>query len=284
MSEARLTWQQYRLTWQQYSALPGVNWSKLKWMLTSPKHYRWFVEHPTPDSPAFALGRAVHLLVLEPERLSDTYTIWQGDRRAGKLYEKFVSAAKGVGLEVVRNLDLEEAYQVADAVRRHPVAAAVLREGRAERSISWQDPDTNVWCKGRIDWLTTLDVRLQDVGVGGELGATVVCDLKTSRDITTEFLTRSFDRCLYHAQMAFYADGCQADVVVVIVVESVPPYDVRVLQIPIDVLEVGRTIYKRCLRRMVEVVAANDWRGVSSTVEEYTLPRWAELPDTEIEF
>ena len=51
-----------------YHQLPGLNWSRLKYVLESPRAYRHAVDNPPSETPAMAFGTAVHMAVLEPER------------------------------------------------------------------------------------------------------------------------------------------------------------------------------------------------------------------------
>jgi hypothetical protein len=64
------------------------------------------------------------------------------------------------------------ALNMADAVRQHPYAAALLADGKAEQSFWWDDKATGQRCKCRPDWYQ---------------GTTIV-DLKTCQDAIRRFL------------------------------------------------------------------------------------------------
>src|SRR5574341_903199 len=72
------------MTREEYDRIDAVNWTTLKAMRASPKHYRYAAEHATEDTAAMRDGRAVHTAVLEPDRFPLDYAIWAGERRAGK--------------------------------------------------------------------------------------------------------------------------------------------------------------------------------------------------------
>jgi hypothetical protein len=81
---------------------------------------------------AMRLGSLAHCAVLEPDELSKRYAI-APDRRsnAGKAAAAEMSAA---GIEAVSESDMALALNMADAVRQHPYAAALLADGKAEQS------------------------------------------------------------------------------------------------------------------------------------------------------
>src|SRR5690606_20461151 len=51
--------------------------------------------------------------------------------------------------------DYEQSQAMAEALKSHPVAGPIFTEsaGRAEQSLFWQDPETRVVCRARVDHL-----------------------------------------------------------------------------------------------------------------------------------
>jgi hypothetical protein len=82
---------------------------------------------------AMRLGSLAHCAVLEPDELSKRYAI-APDRRsnAGKAAAAEMSAN---GIEAVSEPEMALALNMADAVRQHPYAAALLADGKAEQSF-----------------------------------------------------------------------------------------------------------------------------------------------------
>ncbi|NUR82198.1 MAG: hypothetical protein HOQ21_17440, partial [Dermatophilaceae bacterium] len=90
------------------------------------------------------------------------------------------NAAKGWAAEreaegriVVSAKDVRRAIGVAKAVHAHPLAGAILSEGRPEVTLRWDDPETGVPCRGRVDWLRAnaiVDVKTVGRYGGSELG------------------------------------------------------------------------------------------------------------------
>jgi hypothetical protein len=117
---------------------------------------------------AMRLGSLAHCAVLEPDELSKRYAI-APDRRsnAGKAAAAEMSAN---GIEAVTESDMALALNMADAVRQHPYAAALLADGKAEQSFWWDDKATGQRCKCRPDWYqgtTIVDLKTcQDASAG----------------------------------------------------------------------------------------------------------------------
>jgi hypothetical protein len=244
-----------------YRALPGVNASSLKAMARSPLHYRYGLDHDRPDTPAMAKGRAVHTACLEPDELPRLYTVWEHARR-GKDWAEF--AAVNADKQILTSDEYDDVLACRDAVRGHPVAWRYLRNGFAEQTITWDDPDVGP-CKARIDFIDT--------------GANTIVDLKTSRDISDRSFQRTTHDLLYHVQAAHYVAGMRAVTdedwsFVFIAVESNPPHDVRVGPLTEDALYAGEQERRRLLIRVRECTASGEWPGAYPSESDFDLPGW----------
>lgn len=248
-----------------YSKINAVNWSTLKEMRKSPKHYQHALTHPREDTPAMALGRATHTAVFEPDRFALEYAVWKGERRAGKDWEAFKAAHESE--TILRIDDYKRAIAIRDAVRSHPVASRYLVDGHAEQTITWRDEETGIACKARLDW--------------HRKSPRVLVDLKTANDIEKRKFGQAAARLGYHGQIAFYSDGLassmrsQLDEVVIIAAESDAPYDVAVFRIDADVLYAGRELYRDLLCRVAGCFELGAWPGRYNERESLELPEWA---------
>jgi hypothetical protein len=115
----------------------------------------------------------------------------------------------------------------------------------------------------------------------------VLGDLKTSYSAEQERFGRTAARFEYHAQLAFYLDGLtyatgMRPPVKIIAVESTAPFDVSVFNVGDNEIELGRSHYKRLLRRVVECQEANHWPGRYTEEQELLLPLYA-YPEDERE-
>lgn len=261
-----------------YAAIDAVNFSSLKVMATSAKAYRDALEAPREDTPAMAMGRAVHCAVLEPDEFPLRYALRPDgiDRRTkdGKAaWEAFVAA--NAGRDVLDADEYRRALAIRDAVRGHGPAAARLATGRAEQVIQWTDAETGVACKARADFISTV-------------GRGAIVDLKTTSKLNPRMWPSEVARRFYHAQLAFYIDGAHAAGLgaldaVIIGVESARPYDCGVWTLDEDSLYCGQQTYREWLARLVECRRTNVWPGLYPQEEPLRLPAWAFGDDNEPE-
>jgi len=249
-----------------YASIKAVNWSTLKWMAVSPKHYRWHLEHPEPRKPAYVFGGAVHCLLFEPDKFDSRYAGYDGIRR-GWQWDEW--QAQHPGIESLKPNELDEVQAVVKSIREHPRAAALLDGCRVEEPIQWTDQATGLAMKGRID----------------AIKPQYLLDLKTGRDVIPGRFLRASASYLVHGQLALYQDGAlrlgkiQDDTPpYVISVEKSPPYDVVIYQLTHDALVLGRAVYRSLLNKLMQCQAADWWPGISPDVVPYTIPAYLEGP------
>lgn len=247
-----------------YAAIDAVNWSTLKHMRRSPLHYRHAVDSPRADTTRFALGRAAHTAVLEPDRFLLDYACYKGTIRRGKDWDAFkVQHSTETILKVG---EYKTCLAIRDAVRSHPAAMSYLAAGIPEHSVAWTDADTGLACKGRMDWVSAT--------------RPAIVDIKTTSDVDEHRFGALCARMLYHAQLAFYADGYYASnaerlPVVIIAVEVTAPHDVAVYELDEDAIYAGSEIYRELLVKVASCRAAGSWPGRHQDQATLRLPAWA---------
>lgn len=262
----------------EYNNLPGINWSRLKHYATSPLAYRTALDAPPYDSPALLFGRAVHAAILEPEHFDDRYVIRPdfGDLRSSKNRAARDDWAAGETREILTPDQADGVRHIVRSVSAHAVAGPLLRSSHSrEHVLQWRDAGTGLACKGRID----------AVAETGEL-----ISVKTTRFADPDAFGREFIRRMYHGQTAYYLDGHgRAHSEVVIVAQSVAPHDVWVLDVPNDLVDVGRDLYTRLLEEHAHCEASGTWPGAVPTRCPLPVPMWAlpgeddDLSDLELE-
>lgn len=256
-----------------YHADPAISASHLKAVMQSPYHYwRRFLDPKRPPmepTSAMRLGSLAHCAVLEPDELSKRYAI-APDRRSNAGKAAAVEMAAN-GIEAVSEPEMVLAFNMADAVRQHPYAAALLAHGKAEQSFWWDDLPTGLRCKCRPDWYQ---------------GTTIV-DLKTCQDASPAAFARSVATFAYHVQAAHYLAGLHgAERFVFIAVEKTAPYAVAVYELDHAAMALGRTMRDNALEVIATCKAADMWPGYGDTnVQTLSLPAWASNNNTSpIEF
>jgi hypothetical protein len=253
----------YGVPFEDYCALPGMNASSLHDISVSPLLYHYNKTHERIDRDSLRLGRATHTATLEPRRFALEYAVWRksdGVRRSKKW-----DAFREVNAErtILTELQYWTANSIADAVRAHPRAAALLREGKPEVTILWTHPRTGLPCKSRLDWLCD-----------------ALVDLKSTRNPTPGKFSSDAARLGYHIKLAFYADACAAAglgalPVKIISAQNTRPFDVVVFNVTEAALNTGREAYEAALDKYIECKASGVWPGVASEEVDLHLPAWA---------
>jgi len=252
---------------EAYHADPALSSTGIRHLLKSPLHFQdWRTSEPA-DSPARLLGRALHCAVLEPERFPAAYAIAPAlDRRtkAGKeAWEGFL--LEHPGAEVLTAEQGARVAAMAGALVAHPLVTPLLR-GTVELSGFWTDPATGVACRCRPDL----------VHADGE----VLLDLKTTRDASPEGFRRELAKWGLHNQAAHYhtgarAQGAKAADLVLLAVESDPPYAVGVYRLDDDAIDVGARRCREALETFARCTRTDTWPGYDPHILPLALPAWA---------
>lgn len=254
--------------YEVYDAMPGVRISALKHLAKSPLEYRHRLSNPK-ESKALTIGTGVHVAVLEPERFAEEYVVWgltdEQKIRRGKVWDAFQAA--NAEKEILTVKEMGFAIAMRDAIRSDPRAMKYLAKGSPEVSMAWVDEEVGIQMKGRTDWLTEVD------------GQPVLAGLKTTRDIRPRWFQRQAANLSYHLSWAAYRDAYKAiegkiALVVEIVVENTPPYDVAIYKINDDILERGREEYRGLLKKLAECERAGEWLGAVPGEIDFELPIW----------
>jgi len=257
----------------EYLALPGLSNSQAAVLLgKTPAHLR--AHEWGEQSSAMRVGTAVHMLVLEPEKVAAMLPVAPVvDRRttAGKAaWARFTGEMKPGAL--VLNADerrLADGAAIAVLTNRQLAESGLLR-GRRELTILF-DLD-GCPAKARLDVFAN---------------AGIAVDLKTSRN-AWEF-HRSVPKLSYHRQAAFYlraaaAAGLEPKAFLFVVVETsdemmrsenkaefvrvIKLDDVAVHHGELEILRAAKT-YRQCLD-------SGEWPGYSGRgIETVSLPMWA---------
>lgn len=235
---------------------------------STPAHFRWRQDNPEPSTRAMEIGSGTHTIVLGdgPEVVRLEFGDWKtkAAREAG-------DEARAAGQIPLLAPEHDLALGMAKSVREHEVAGALFEPGSGlpEQCLFWQDPETRIWCRCRLDWLP----HSAPVMYAG--------DLKTSFDGSAEHAAKALANFGYHQQAHWNAWGITelglADRVVFlfVFVEKAPPHLVHVVTPDEDALAVAADrnrkaidIYRRCME-------AEHWPGYPDGVTTVSLPRWA---------
>jgi hypothetical protein len=235
---------------------------------------------PQADSPAFAVGRLAHKLLLEGrEGLAEEFAVrpncWSDWRtKEAKVWRDEQTLA---GRTVITEDDLEVVTGMAESLARHPLVKAGILDGKVERSLIWKDAETGIWIKSRPDVIPN--------------ASAVMADLKTTTSVTDDALAKSLASFGYQIQGAVIGMAAEAllgvemEAFALVWVEKADPFCVRVTQVTPDDIERGRRQVRAALRTMARCLDTGVWPGPGGSGASYlSLPAYAaNRIDTELE-
>jgi len=248
----------------EYAATPGVSATTLDYIRKSPAHCRAFeLGELRIESTSLTVGKVAHSAILEPDTFADEYAI-QPDgmdfrTKAGKEWKEAQGNKPIVGKDIY-----ETALRCRDSVHHNPAARALLSKGFSEQSLFVEDAGLTRKC--RFDYVAMSGNTLPDV--------------KTTRDASPDAFEKSVYTYGYHIRAAYYLDNAEMAglgnrVFVLIAVETSAPYCTAVYQIPDEIIEFGRRIYKADLQRYRNCMETGKWPGYFDGIREIWLPQWA---------
>jgi len=257
----------------EYQAINAVNNSLLKQWAHTPAEAREAMLHPKEPTAAFRTGDACHTAVFEPKRFKREYARcpkWDLRTNKGKAakaewetrYPHIVSLSRD---------EYDMACGMRDAVWAHPLAADLLKsDGENEVTILWNDEQTGLLCKARLDRMTS------------QGGWTFVVDLKTCKkgEASVEEWPRVCAKFHYHQQAAWYLDGLNTLApherrFVFLAVEKEPPYLVAHHEADDPVIAEGRARYRAAFEKLVKARETGEYPGYPVGIEAFGLPAWA---------
>jgi exodeoxyribonuclease VIII len=256
---------------EAYHARPEISSSDVKAVAgKSLAHWKGKV---WKDSSAFALGSAVHALVLEPEK----NLVLRGpeDRRGNKWKEAQLAADIDCQILLTEG-DYDLAQTIADPIINHEVVKAWVSAADfvAEASFFATDPQTGVKIKCRPD--------------GFLLADGLAFDIKTTRDASPDGFPREIRNYNYDLQAAFYlrclrAAGYKADTFIFVCVEKEPPHAVCLHVLTERYLAAADLRVTETLEKISKAEATNTFKTGWPLFNHIDLPRWqTEEPEADV--
>lgn len=252
----------------------GLSSSGVKLILDCPKrfHYEYY-EKPKIDikeiNDKFKIGRAVHMLSLEPEKFEANFFCMTNpvklNTNEGK--EEYRKAQfMAAGREILRAGEWEYSVAMAESVKKHSIWKHFL-DSKIEHSIFWEGGIFETPLKARPDIFSDK----------------YVIDLKTTDSI--DGFNRSVYNYGYHRQAAMQVDALKMldgkdRHFAFFVVEKKAPYLTSIFTLDAPALDFGRTQYLEAASIYSECMQTGKWPGYVEEAQIISLPNWTQKEET----
>lgn len=243
-----------------------------------PAKFRWEQDNPQPATKTFDYGNAAHKKVLGngPELVVIEHDTWNTKDAKAEVAE-----ARVRGAIPLKRHEMDMVDAMADAIRRHPLASALLEPayGAPEQSGFWIDEASGIRCRVRFDWLPS-----------HQEGRLIIPDYKTTTDASNDAMQKDIDKYGYNQQADWYEMGARAlglgdhtAELLLIAQEKKPPYLVNVIGIEFGSRVIAGAKNRRAIETFAECTASGYWPGYADHNPNYlALPGYAENRDKEI--
>jgi hypothetical protein len=236
--------------------------SGAKVLLKAPALFKWQQDHPV-HKDVFDFGSAAHALVLG---VGAPIAALAADSWRTKEAKEFRASCYDTGAIPLLQSDFERVEAMADALTSHRLASRLLSDGKPEVSAYALDEATGVMRRGRFDWL----------------GSSILTDYKSAASSEPAAFVKAAANFGYHMQAAWYTDlaadlGHPAEAFAFIAQEKEAPYLVTVIELPPELVDVGRARNRRALERFRDCTESGLWPGYvpDDTFAQPAAPRWA---------
>jgi len=265
---------------EDYQSWDAVNFSTLKNIRGTASKCKYAMDNPKEMTDAMKNGQTLHVATLEPGRFDGMFHICppaNGTTKEGKeilaYNTQLASDAKKIMIRQrfaadESKLEALEAYKgMAASIHRSKAARMFLKaQGQNEVSMLWNDAETGLMCKGRIDRLCE--------------SLNYVVEIKSTRDADDWSFGKDVASMGYHAQAACYLNGLRnitgkSFYHVIIAVESVAPFDLKVHMLDDAAIQIGLLKYREWLTRFAECKKTNQWPGYPDVLNKLELPKYA---------
>ena len=239
----------YDMSNEEYHKRVGYSSSAIKTVCKqSLAHY--MAQKPLGDSPAFALGSAVHATLLEPDR---DLVIKGPKRRTSKMFKDLQKNRKDDEV-VLTEVEYYVHNKMCQSALDNTTCSKILKDKRrvTESSIFVVDKDTGLNLKTRPD------LYIPETGE--------IFDIKTTVDASPTGFAAQVKKYAYHIQAAFYVHTCnmaglKAKNFSFIAVEKSTPYIAHLHKVSPELLKESIKTVKETLESIAEANA----KGVFDT-------------------
>jgi len=183
-------------------------------------------------------------------------------------HKAWAAWAEAQGLIVLTRGTFMQATCAAAAANLYAPAREILDASEHEVTLVWQDPETDLWCKGRMDCY--------------DAGPRIETDVKTTgKSVHYQEIGRTAYLAGWHIQRAYYGMGVEVitgeplEAQNVIAVEVDEPWRCEVYRMGEAELELGRDKCRELLGKYAYWQDQREWPMNSGQVMRMEFPGWA---------
>lgn len=270
------------LPFDEYLAIPALSNTRMGLLAQSPRHFK-FNAALDEKMKCLVMGRLIHTHTLEPAEIESRYVVMPDfandlNNQTDKGLPSTSSATRwckeqvfnfesaNQDREIVSDLWWREAMLTCESIRADDGAREIFEApGPTELTIVWDDEETGIRCKARID----------KVALGARRK---LADLKSTSKLAT--FTKSIASYEYHRQLAHYQAGYAVHrggellEPWIVAAETVPPFCVQSAPLQDAALVRGERKRRSLLLLLRDCLEQDHWPGPPSP-DEWTLPEWA---------
>ena len=259
------------LTNEQYHAdKTAVSSTGLRTILKSPKaFYRYHTQSESGEkSDALRIGTAVHMAILEPTLFSKRFVIapkFSGEGSVKARNEWKLTLPRDA--VVLKEEEFNDLQEMINSVLKHQDACNILKNGVAEMSGYYIDPETGIKCRIRPDFYHE--------------GHRALLDVKTTCNCESSSFSRSIWDFRYDFQFGMYCEGIHlitgrpVDYPLFLVIEKKAPFECALFMADEELMAKGRADYRIALNKLRDCLETNSWPAYQRKIEPISLPIWA---------
>lgn len=226
----------------------------------TPFHFRYGVREETAE---FAIGKAAHIAILEPETLEARVTKGPADRRGNK-WKDAMDFANKFNTILLTEGDYDTALLIRDLAATNEYIRMMQGEDTiVETSAYVLDEATGVQVKCRPDMYSHRHK--------------IIADIKSTANASADEFSRSIGKFGYHVQEAMYSDvwergtGFDVEAFFFVAFEKSEPPLVSVFELDAAAVAEGHAIYRAMLERYAECERTDEWPGYPTTIQKVGL-------------
>jgi len=263
------------VSFEDYLAVKAFHKSMVAPALRSTHHLHHYINTEQPSSKFMDFGSLLDCLLLEPEIFSTQFVgiPKMGEDSKGnpkpwsnqlKYCKAWTQEQRYLGLTPYSAADYDKAATIIKNIKEHKTAGPWMEGGKDQVAIVWEDKETSLLCKGRIDKLHPYSV----------------VDLKSTGNASPFEFSRTINNFLYHVQGAMYSGGLsqlnggEYLPFNLVVAESEAPHCVATYKIGAESIVTGENIFHRAIHKYKDYLEMGP-TGYSQFAEEIEIPEWA---------